>query len=270
MRSAKRNVLAVVSGFGVLLGLSSLAWACTLPDIRLDRVSGPAGTEVNVTGSQFSEDAVEIRWETKTGALLATAEGPEFSVEVTVPESSAGVAYMVAVQKSKQVAVAEFEVTDPAAEKPDRDQTTNGGSGTSLSTNGGTENQTNPDRPSDPEPQTAAEPIAITTDEAPNAPISAGGAGLATKVGAAPREPASPFVGSRTFSGHPYAGPGVPPTEVQRSAGAREPFSTAAPRSSVDTAISPFTVGVALLSLGLVGLFAGFVIVIARKERIRS
>ncbi|MDP9023286.1 MAG: hypothetical protein M3N57_11460, partial [Actinomycetota bacterium] len=57
------------------------------PRMRLDISphAGPAGTQVTVTVEGFADGPVEIRWDDRDGPLLATAEGPDFTVEVTVP-----------------------------------------------------------------------------------------------------------------------------------------------------------------------------------------
>lgn len=75
---------AVVTG-------ASAAWACVpQPLITLSPTSsGPVGTALTVNGYAVNGRA-EIRWNAIDGPLLASAEGPAFSVPVTIPSTPAG------------------------------------------------------------------------------------------------------------------------------------------------------------------------------------
>lgn len=117
----KRLTLGVGVGAGLLIGLSSLAWACTsqawLGDIT--PTAGPPGTRATVTGKNFAPGPVEIRWNTNGGTVLATASGPSFSVAVTIPEVAPDVYTVVAVARQGTTIIGQastaFEVTPAAA-----------------------------------------------------------------------------------------------------------------------------------------------------------
>ncbi|MBW3577491.1 MAG: hypothetical protein KY462_07090 [Actinobacteria bacterium] len=61
------------------------------PRMRLDVSphAGPAGTRVTITVEGFADGPVEVRWDDRNGRVLATADGPDFTVEVTVPADAA-------------------------------------------------------------------------------------------------------------------------------------------------------------------------------------
>lgn len=64
----------------------------------------------------FSGGPVEIRWNSATGPLLATATGPDFSTDVTIPDAPPGSYVVLAVGRERQqtfVARAAFEVKFP-------------------------------------------------------------------------------------------------------------------------------------------------------------
>ena len=95
--------MRVLVPFGIMLvavGSASVAWACT-PSSTLSGVSpssGPAGTAVTVTGEGYSAGGpVDIRWGSATGLLLASTQGANFSVEVTIPNAREGNYALVAI-----------------------------------------------------------------------------------------------------------------------------------------------------------------------------
>ncbi|HEX2698969.1 MAG TPA: hypothetical protein VHM89_02055 [Acidimicrobiales bacterium] len=79
--------------FAVMLGVASVAWACTE---QADLDPGPSGdvavgSTVQVTGHRFvSGSTVGIHWDTADGPLLATATGPDVDVAVRIPAAEPG------------------------------------------------------------------------------------------------------------------------------------------------------------------------------------
>jgi len=82
-------------------------------------LSGPAGTQVTVSGSYFP-GPVELRWGSATGPIVGTgAGGQSFQAQARVPEGTkAGVYALMAVTTGPQgrlyQAAQPFEVTGPA------------------------------------------------------------------------------------------------------------------------------------------------------------
>lgn len=123
MREPSRKVTAV--GFfalSLVLALAGLAWACTAQaELQIiPPAYGPAGSQVSVSGNSgtYLPHPVEIRWNSAAGPVLAASEtsaGPEtgrtFSTQVTIPEVSPGVYYLLATIEGQGVARAAFEVT---------------------------------------------------------------------------------------------------------------------------------------------------------------
>jgi len=118
-------MLAGVGGFAslaALAGLGSSAWACTgaAASTSISPKVGLVGGQVTVAGTGYGQAPVEIRWSGTTGPLLATAQGPNFSVKVDVPADAApGMFYIAAVQRDGAGGVSykvadTFEVTGPA------------------------------------------------------------------------------------------------------------------------------------------------------------
>ena len=83
-----------------LLVPAAFAWAC-VPQATLSAQpgSGPAGTQVTVSGQQWAERPIEIRWDGTSGPLLAEVEGPSFSTTVTVPQVADGDYTLIARQQ---------------------------------------------------------------------------------------------------------------------------------------------------------------------------
>jgi hypothetical protein len=85
---------ALLGVLAIPLTAAALAWACTpSASMQLDGVaaSGPVATSVPLTASGFPEGgAIEIRWDTIGGPVLASGTGPTLSTAVTIPESAPG------------------------------------------------------------------------------------------------------------------------------------------------------------------------------------
>lgn len=97
-----RGPIAVASGVVFLvLGAISYAWACTpSAATTLSAPSGAAEERVTMNGTAFHKGVpVEIRWNSVSGPVLATATGPDFSLPVTIPaDAKPDAYYLFAVQ----------------------------------------------------------------------------------------------------------------------------------------------------------------------------
>jgi hypothetical protein len=114
-----------VACFVVVMGVAATAWACTA-QVGLSPLlqqSGPQGTQLSVSGQTIGGGEVEIRWNGVRGPVIGTAltgqdgGANDFTAQVTIPEATPGVYYLVAAAENGQVSRAAFEVTpsDPAA-----------------------------------------------------------------------------------------------------------------------------------------------------------
>lgn len=119
-----RLVFALVLGWlAAAVAVAGAAWACTpYAAISVSPQQGPAGSQLTVEGRAFrNSHAVEIRWGSADGPVLATATGPSFSAPVTVPDADPGVHTIVALQRTSHGSAtggrgaAQFEVTEAAA-----------------------------------------------------------------------------------------------------------------------------------------------------------
>jgi hypothetical protein len=124
IRRQRRLWLGGFAGLVLVVAAASLAWAC-VPQadyFGVSPASGPPGTDATVTGRGFPEGQFEIRWDSSQGALLATANGPEFSVPVKIPAASPGVHYVTVVGTGAHAAhgtgTAPFEVTGASPGQP--------------------------------------------------------------------------------------------------------------------------------------------------------
>lgn len=80
---------------------ANLAWACTpSASVAVDPGRGSAGEPTTFRGSGFPDRPVELRWDSASGPLLATATGPSFSVSVTVPRVAPGIYTILAVPRT--------------------------------------------------------------------------------------------------------------------------------------------------------------------------
>ncbi len=123
MRTRTSPLVALVAvAFGMLS--TAAAWACTgLASIATDPKSGLVGQPVRVYGDVFREGAVEIRWNSSEGPVLAESSGPGFTARITIPEAGPGEHIVMAVQRAEDGSIARkasavFTVTSPAAVVP--------------------------------------------------------------------------------------------------------------------------------------------------------
>lgn len=113
----RRTVGVGAAMFALALGGASVAWACASIQPKVSSQgtsSGPAGSQITLTGRDFAPGRVEIRWNTLTGQMLGEALGPSFSVSVTIPNAAVGMHYILAVPSVGNRATMPFEVTAPA------------------------------------------------------------------------------------------------------------------------------------------------------------
>lgn len=119
-----RRHRSLISLAGVVTGLSlggmSLAFACSPQyTISMRPSSAPAGTSVSLSGVGFKDGLVEIRWQTGSGAVLATVTAARsFTTSVTIPDAPPGVHYVVAQTADGAFASTAFEVTGAKASAP--------------------------------------------------------------------------------------------------------------------------------------------------------
>lgn len=117
----------VLLGFGLLalsLAGASFAWACApQATVSARPSSGLAGSQITVSAAGFREAPVAIYWGSESGPVLATHNGPTFSVSVTIPKASPGVYYITAqhtgdLAYSHPSATTSFRVTAPPSSEP--------------------------------------------------------------------------------------------------------------------------------------------------------
>jgi len=124
--SSRRFLLGGIATSAVVLAAASLAWACVPQGgFTLNPTEGAAGSRVAASGSGFEAgQPVEIRWESRTGPILATTTGPAFNnVPITIPADAApGVHFISAANTGEHgdhsATAASFEVTAAAQEPP--------------------------------------------------------------------------------------------------------------------------------------------------------
>ena len=87
----------------------------TDPAVALAPASGPSGTSTTVTGTSFATVPVKIRWDSPTGVVLGSTNGPNFRKQVTIPTGASGAHTVFAVPSinSADRASAVFRITAP-------------------------------------------------------------------------------------------------------------------------------------------------------------
>lgn len=99
----------------VVLVSAAAAWACTpYAFISPSPSSGPAGSRVVVSGGQFDEGIVEVRWNAG-GRVLFRTPGPNFSVPITVPADAVNGTHMLVASGPSGSASMTFKVTPAGA-----------------------------------------------------------------------------------------------------------------------------------------------------------
>lgn len=222
-RRTKGSLIGVLAVAAILV-IPAVAWACTAQaSLNTSPSSGPtpvegSPTRTTVSGTSFGSRPVTIRWNSSTGTVIGTAQGPTFSVQVSIPTGSAPDVYYIVASDGSNQASTSFRVTPRTAssdsgpsdntgtdEGTTREGSTSGsvsagsssgddGSGsTSGSTTGGNNSGTSasgsqpgftgPAQSQTPDGTTAAAPApsAAAGDSGPSAP-SAAGTGTRTRT----------------------------------------------------------------------------------------
>jgi hypothetical protein len=119
--NVKRVLIAFVVAAALLVP-AAVAWACVpQATVSAQPASGASGTQTTVSGQEWASMPVEIRWDSASGPMLTTVQGPSFSVAVTVPQAADGHHLVVAVQRFSDhdwVVAAPFEVRSTPAPPP--------------------------------------------------------------------------------------------------------------------------------------------------------
>ncbi len=306
MTPIRKVLLAGLAVCAVALTGMSVAWACSPSgSIVANPSSGLAGSVVDISGTGFmsptekSQDQpvgqVEIRWNTTTGPLLATAPAPDFTQPVTVPQTaSARTYYFVAVQRRSDGAVvrqgaASFQVKAPQREPapgpapvqqpPPAEASApapqEAGEGSDETT--GTPVAAEPTSATDPGTVEATQPGRAGRRTAADA---ASGVGRSTRSGGAiaagpPTDPGLPTEAAPPPP-PPPAAPEISPLSVSGDMGAAWQSSISATRGPSLTApvasrpAGAAGLGLALLAVGSAGLFAGALVGLRSRRRVAT
>lgn len=238
-RRMRRSLWSMFAALAVMVGAAAIAWACTPQAIIYlgPSSTGPAGSTITVTGKGFIPGPVEIRMD--SGAPLATATGPDFSVPVRIPAAKPGVYYVNAVAYAPDLTVAgqasrALQIKAPA---PERQQ------------------PVPPRQPAPPHERTHATPKQPAVHDQPAAPVETPvtAAAPVTKPVAKRAKPAARPAAPRALPDPRGASPTVPPPRKLWNAPASASPSLDA-KSTSDDAGATLVVGIVLVSLGLAGL----------------
>lgn len=106
-RNRAVRIVAMMLFLVAAVAVVGAAWACVPQPLVTVRPasSGPAGTEVTVEGLAVN-GALEIRWNSVDGPRLATATGPSFSVQVTIPEAPPGLYSVIVLERKPDASLA--------------------------------------------------------------------------------------------------------------------------------------------------------------------
>ncbi len=114
---SRRTYVGLLGVVAVPLSVVSLAWACVPQgSVTVTPTSAPSGSTVSVAASRFPPNTpVDVYWNGLNGTRLASGVGPAFTVDITVPQVSAG-AYVISAATADEHAShsegrAPFEVT---------------------------------------------------------------------------------------------------------------------------------------------------------------
>ncbi len=124
----------------VLLGAASGAIACVPSStLAVQPQSGPPGSTTTVKGDSFPKGDVEIHWDSLNGQVLGMAQGPSFSLPVTIPNVEPGIYKVLATARwedqQRAVGRASFTVntttttTTAGSTSPQPEQSEQSGSG---------------------------------------------------------------------------------------------------------------------------------------------
>lgn len=309
MTPIRKVLVAGLAVCGVALTGMSVAWGCTPGgSIVANPTSGRPGSVIDISGTGFLSPAetpqdqqvgqVELRWNSTSGALLATAAGPSFTQPVTVPQdASARTYYFVAVQRRSDGSVvrqgaAPFQVTAPKSEPPPAPAPES--QKQPPAEPAGAAQEEAADAPDAPEGSSgapvAAEATPLATDPGNVEEVAPGRAGrrgtadAASGVARSNRRGGAVAAGPPTDPGLPAEAalpppppPGAPeisPLSVSGDMGAAWQSSISGPRGpSLTTPVTgppagPAGLGLALLAVGGAGLFTGAFVGLRSRRRV--
>lgn len=114
-RFTGRLALIGVVVLASLTAAVAVAWACVPSggSISVNPNFGVAGSRATVTGANFPPGDPRITWNSPDGPVLANPQGPNFTVQITIPNVPPGV-YMIVAGGNESVSTARpFEVIAP-------------------------------------------------------------------------------------------------------------------------------------------------------------
>lgn len=305
MKTSKRAAVLVATALAAVLGAASFAWACTI-QARVGAInpsSGPSDTRVTVRASEFNPGAVEIRWNSTSGRVLGTANGPSFSVTVVIPQATPGVYSVVAVQRSGGSIVgkasAAFEVTPATATEyggyssgPSGRGDQSGPTGTAAEGETGTAGSTSPSEQSSPNSGDSsqgqrgsssygsgaafpAEPNPISQD---SAPAAAGQLKAPARTASGSVAWGAPIEAIGVGASAPAVAPERDEDEVSPHNGLADLWSgfengsikadaSLTQGDPGNTSPAPLMAGAWVISLGLMALFGGFSVAEMQRRR---
>lgn len=301
----------MVFGGSVLAVLvtAAAAWACTATaSLSANPGEAPAGSRVMVTGGQLGAGPVEVRWNSATGPVLTTVQGPDFTVAVTIPTSANIDTHLIYAKSSSNSARVVFQVVAGSPNQPTNTarsgaQGTNAGSSISgagdpgSETSGSTATQGTEavssesgagfpaanGSPADPQPSSTRETsgtssnqtaVAPAAQAAPTATPAPAGRPAGAQAAAAPGdEPTRATPGSSTEAAaatgpSPASAMGDPWSGFEPGQPLERGASLIDPAS--DSSSGPLQAGVLAFSGALVALFAGFGVAELRRARVKA
>jgi len=101
---ARALIVGTAVAGAAMIGTAGVSLACVpQPLVTVQpRATGPSGTRATVEGIDFGDGSpVEIRWNGATGPMIGAATGPQFSVEVKIPDTAAGLYGLVVLARSQ-------------------------------------------------------------------------------------------------------------------------------------------------------------------------
>ena len=276
-RKRHRFSTATLVALALATCAAAVAWACTPSAyIGLSGTSFHPGSSVTVTGNGFIDAPVEIRWSGPGAGVLAVARGPSFSATFTVPSAPPGRYYVQATARDANgttIGHASRPLQIPA---PAPSPAAGGRLGTqapaparapSLVVDGSRADRTSsPSRRAAPVSggRSSAAPTALSpAARTASTPVASAREAAVTRPGRnapapGPRSASAPS--SRSASGDLWSG---------FAARGHSPSLSAASGPAGDPG-SELTAGLALLSLGILGLAGGIAAARRRRAAVRA
>ena len=214
-------VAVAVAGAASAWACSAQAWVSARPDY------GSAGSVATITGAGFYQGAVSVHWGDRWGPVLATAAGPDFTVDVTIPADAVADVHVIQVLGNGTSASLTFEVVPVGGQR---------------TTTSPTERSTNQATTGGRSTSGASSPAAQPGDSTSSSPANAAGSGGSGAVAfpspnpstqpagepASSATPATPANAAASVSPVPSAGAVAVPAPSSRPAGERTPAAATA------------------------------------------